>query len=150
MNISKHLSVKEVIKSNTATRFGIDNTPTAEHLTNLKYVANHIFEPLRTHFGIPIGISSGYRSDALNKAVNGSKSSQHCKGEALDIDADIFGKLANADIFNYIKDNLDFDQLIWEYGNDINPDWVHVSYSKERNRKKILRAVKGKGYINYI
>jgi hypothetical protein len=139
IKISKHLFLKEVIKSNTASRLGIDNSPTEEHLVNLKKVANNIFEPLRSHFNVPIGISSGYRSEALNKAIGGSKTSQHCKGEALDIDADIFGKLANVDIFNYIKDNLDFDQLIWEYGNDINPAWVHCSYKSKGNRKQILK-----------
>jgi len=150
MYISKHITYKELIKSNTATRLGISNEPTKEHLDNLKRVVNNIFEPLRCHFNVPIGISSAYRSKELNKAVNGSKTSQHCLGEALDIDADIFGKLTNSDIFHFIKDNLDFDQLIWEYGNDLNPNWVHASFTNSRpNRKIILRAVKGK-YISYV
>jgi hypothetical protein len=150
MKISKHLTLKEVIKSNTATRHGIDNTPTDEHLANLKMVANRCFEPIRTHFNTPIGISSGYRSKSLNKAVNGSKTSHHCFGMALDIDADMFGKLTNADIFNYIKDNLEYSQLIAEYkgsGGDL--AWVHVSYDKDNLKKQNLIAIKGKGYQPY-
>ena len=149
MKVSKHLTLKEVTKSNTATRHGIDNTPTVEHEINLRLVAENIFESIREHFNVPIGISSGYRSEKLNKAVRGSKTSDHCKGKALDIDADIFGKLTNADIFNYIKDNLEFKQLIWEYGTNTNPGWVHVSYDPSNNKKQVLRAVKGRGYTNY-
>lgn len=150
MKISANLSLKEVTKSSTAIRKGIDNNPTPEHLENLKVIAKEIFEPLRMHFNVSIGITSGYRSDALNKTVKGSKTSQHCSGEALDIDADIYGKLTNHDIFHYIKDNLDFDQLIWEFGNDITPDWVHVSYTNKRpNRKNIIRTAPGGKYIPY-
>jgi len=134
MQISKHLTLAELTKSNTALRLKIDNTPTAEHLENLKIVANNVFEPLREHFGVPIAISSGYRSEALNTAVKGSITSQHCKGEALDIDADIFGKITNKQIFDFIKNNLVFDQLINEY----NYSWVHVSFKKIGNRKQIL------------
>jgi len=147
--ISKHLSLKEVTKSNTADRLGINNTPTTEHLISLKLVAKHIFEPIREHFNTPIGISSGYRSKALNEAVKGSKTSAHCRGEALDIDADIYGGITNAEIFNYIKDNLQFTQLIWEYGTDNEPNWLHVSYDPNNLKKQVLKAVKGKGYINY-
>ena len=151
MNISAHLTLKEVTKSNTATRHGIDNTPTDEHLANLKAVAENVFEPLRNWHGKAIGISSGYRSEALNTAIKGSTTSQHCKGEALDIDADMFNNgLSNAQIFNYIKDNLDFDQMIWEFGTDEEPNWVHVSYVTHRaNRKKLTRAGKGGKYTNY-
>ena len=142
MKISAHLSLKEVIKSNTATRHGIDNSPTDAHLASLKVVAEKIFEPLRNWHGKAIGISSGYRSAALNKAVKGSSNSQHCKGQALDIDADIFDNgLTNAQIFHYIKDNLEFDQMIWEFGSDDEPNWIHVSYVTHRaNRKKLTRA----------
>ena len=152
MKLSKHLSLKEVIKSNTATRKGIDNTPTDEHLYNLKRLAEEIFEPIRTHFNVPIGVSSGYRSIALNKAIGGSKTSQHSKGEALDLDADIYGKITNKQIFDFIKDNLVFDELIWEFGDDNNPDWVHVSYTNELrpNRKEILRAKKINGKTVYV
>ena len=151
MKISKHLTLKEVIKSNTATRHGIDNTPTDDHLTNLKTVAENVFEPLREWHGKAIGISSGYRSQALNKAIKGSSSAQHCKGQALDIDADMFDNgLTNAQIFNYIKDNLELDQLIWEFGTDDEPNWVHVSFVTHRTNRKILtRAWKGGKYTNY-
>ena len=150
MKISEHLTLKEVTKSSTANRYNLENTPTDEHLTNLKAVAEQVFEPVRNHFKKPIGINSGYRSEAVNKAVHGSSTSQHCKGEALDIDADRYGGMTNAEIFNYIKDNLDFDQLIWEYGTNEEPDWVHVSYVTHRaNRKKLTRALKGSKYTNY-
>jgi len=147
--ISEHLSLKEVTKSNTATRLGISNKPTSEHLENLKLIAENIFEPIREHFKKPIGISSGYRSQRLNKAVKGSAISDHCKGKALDIDADIFGGLTNKEIFDYIKDNLEFKQLIWEYGNEENPNWVHVSFDPNNNKKQILKTLKGGGYANY-
>lgn len=151
MKLSKDLYLKEVIKSNTATRKGIDNSPTEEHLNNLRLIAIRIFQPIREHFDFPIGISSGYRSKALNKAIGGSKSSQHCCGEALDIDADIFGGVTNAEIFHFIKHNLDYDQMIWEFGNDNEPDWVHVSFKSDgKNRKEVLRATKASGKTIYL
>lgn len=151
MKLSKDLYLKEVIKSNTATRKGIDNSPTEEHLNNLRLIAIRIFQPIREHFDFPIGISSGYRSKALNKAIGGSKSSQHCFGEALDIDADIFGGVTNAEIFHFIKHNLDYDQMIWEFGNDNEPDWVHVSFKSDgKNRKEVLRATKASGKTIYL
>jgi len=151
MKLSENLYLKEVIKSNTATRKGIDNSPTEEHLNNLRLIAIRIFQPIREHFDFPIGISSGYRSKALNKAIGGSKSSQHCFGEALDIDADIFGGVTNAEIFHFIKHNLDYDQMIWEFGNDNEPDWVHVSFKSDgKNRKEVLRAIKVSGKTIYL
>lgn len=145
-DISKHITYNEAVYSDTAKRLGIKNTPNEEQLVNMKIVANFVFEPLYRHFNTKIGISSFYRSKALNKAVNGSKSSQHIKGEAIDIDADIFGKITNKQIFDFIKDNLEFDQLIYEYGTDENPDWVHVSYTIDRpNRKQMLRTSKVNG-----
>lgn len=149
MKISEHLTLKEVTKSNTASRHGIDNTPTELHLKNLKVVAEKVFEPLRNHFGVSIGISSGYRSKELNTAVKGSKTSQHCKGEALDIDADMYGKITNAEIFHYVKDNLEFTQLIWEYGTDDEPNWVHVGYDPNNLKKQVLKVSKKHGYTNY-
>jgi len=149
MKLSKNLSLKEALKSNTATRLRIRNEPTDKHLENLKKVAINVFQPIREHFNRPIGITSGYRGIALNKAVGGSKTSDHCKGMALDLDADIFGKITNSDIFHYIKDNLEFKQLIWEYGDKLNPAWVHVSYDENNNKKQVLIAVKGKGYIKF-
>jgi hypothetical protein len=143
--ISKHISYKEATRSNTAIRKGINNTPDGDQLIAMKLVAEKVFEPMREHFGKPIRINSFLRVSALNVAVGGSKSSQHCKGEAIDMDG--LNGLTNKEIFNYIKDNLDFDQLIWEYGTDKEPDWVHVSYSANGNRKQILKAIKGKGYV---
>lgn len=141
MQLSENLSVAEFSASNTAKRRGIDNTPKDVHLEAAKELAKHIFQPIRDHFGCPIWLSSGYRSAALNKAIGGSKTSQHCKGEAMDIDMDGKGGPTNAEIFYYIKDNLPFDQLIWEFGSSNAPDWVHVSYSASgKQRGQILKA----------
>jgi hypothetical protein len=150
MKLSKNLSLSEVIKSNTATRKGIDNSPNNDHLESLEDIAKDIFQPLRDDLGV-IYVSSGYRSDALNKAIGGSRKSQHSKGEALDLDNDNKNKAAtNTEIFNYIKDNLDFDQLIWEFGTDEKPDWVHVSYTTKRpNRNQILKAYRQSGKTKY-
>jgi zinc D-Ala-D-Ala carboxypeptidase len=150
MQISKHLSLAEVSRSETAKRKGINNTPSGEHLENFKKLAENIFEPIREHFGVPIHISSGYRSKELNSAIGGSSTSQHCQGEAIDIDMD-GTSITNAQIFNFIKDNLNFDQMIWEFGTDKNPDWVHVSYeSTGKQRKQILKAVKSGGKTSYV
>jgi zinc D-Ala-D-Ala carboxypeptidase len=152
MQLSKNLALAEVMRSETAKRKGISNMPTPEHIENFKLLAENIFQPIREHFGVPIILSSGYRSKELNKAVGGALSSQHCTGEAIDIDMD-GTTVKNAEVFNFIKDNLNFDQLIWEFGTDSNPDWVHVSYeSTGKQRKQILKAVKsGKGtsYVPY-
>jgi hypothetical protein len=141
MRLSKNLTLKEVVKSNTATRKGIDNTPDQWAINNIKAVAENIFQPIRDHFGVPIGVSSGFRGKDLNKAIGGSKYSQHMIGEALDLDADMYGKVTNAEIFNYVKNNLDWDQMIWEFGDDEEPNWVHISYKDDGpNRKQIKRA----------
>jgi hypothetical protein len=151
MKISPHLNLAEITRSDTAKRHGIDNTPTAEHLENFKLLADKVFEPIREHFGVPIFISSGYRSKALNDFIKGSLSSQHCKGQAIDIDMDgSNGEVTNRMVFDYIKNKLDFDQLIWEFGTDFNPDWVHVSYVKKGNRKQKLKAVRSGGKTTYI
>lgn len=150
MMLSKNLSLLEVTKSNTATRMDIDNRPPKEVIVNLRAIAEDVFQPIRDHFNTPIGISSGYRCKELNRAVRGSRTSQHMSGEALDIDADIMGGLTNAEIFNYIRENLEFDQLIWEFGTDSSPDWVHVSYkAKGDNRKRVLRARKDNKGVYY-
>jgi NADH dehydrogenase FAD-containing subunit len=149
MQLSKNLSLAEVLRSESAKRNGISNTPTKEHLANLTSIALNVFQPIRDHFLVPIHISSGYRSLALNKAVGGSNTSQHSKGQALDIDMD-GTKITNKQIFDFIKDNIEFDQLIWEFGTDKNPDWVHVSYAKGKNRKQILKAVRRNGKTSYI
>jgi hypothetical protein len=151
MKISPNLNLAEITRSDTAKRNGIDNTPTAEHLENFKLLAEKVFEPIRAHFGVPIHISSGYRSKALNAFIKGSASSQHCKGEAIDIDMDGSSNgVNNKMIFDFIKENLDFDQLIWEFGSDKNPDWVHVSYSKKGNRKQKLKAVRSGAKTTYL
>ena len=149
MQLSTNLSLAEVTRSETAKRKGISNMPTPEHIENFKKLAVNIFQPIREHFGKPILISSGYRSAELNKAIGGSLSSQHCSGEAIDIDMD-GTDITNAQIFNYIKDNLTFDQMIWEFGTDANPDWVHVSFASNRSqRKQILVAKKVNGKTTY-
>tara|TARA_B100001287_G_C22670168_1_gene524871 strand:- start:179 stop:640 length:462 start_codon:yes stop_codon:yes gene_type:complete len=150
--ISKHISFKEGIKSNTATRLGINNTPDDYQVSNMVNIAINLFEPLREFVGGPIKINSFFRCEDLNRAIGGSSRSQHCEGRAIDLD-DTFGHKTNAEMFRYIKDNLDFDQLIWEFGDDNNPDWVHVSFiSFDENRKRIMRAerVNGKTTYRYI
>ena len=148
MKISKHLTLAELTRSESAKRLGISNMPTQEHIENLKQLAEHIFEPIREHFGQPIYISSGYRSQALNAAIPGSSiNSQHSRGMAIDIDMD-GTEIKNSAIFEYAK-TLPFDQLIWEHGTKDNPDWVHISYSS-LNRREILYARKQKGKTVYI
>jgi hypothetical protein len=150
MQLSKNLALAEVTRSETAKRKGISNMPTPEHLENFKKLAENVFQPIREHFGKPIHISSGYRSKALNTAVGGSLSSQHCTGEAIDIDMD-GTDITNAQIFHFIKDNLNFDQLIAEFPENSNPAWVHVSYeSTGKQRKQILVAKKVGGATKYI
>ena len=149
MRISKHISYKEAVHSNTAKRRGIDNTPNEEQLYNMTKIAHNIFEPLRLYVGGAIKINSFFRSEELNKAIGGSNKSQHCQGCAIDID-DIYGHKTNYEMFEYIRENLDFDQLIYEFGDATNPDWVHVSYvSKGDNRNRVLRAVKNNGKTSY-
>ena len=147
--ISEHISHKEGVYSITATRRGIDNDPNDEQLNNMELLAERVFEPLRKWVGGPIKINSFFRCLELNTAIGGSKKSQHMKGQAIDID-DTFGVVANSDMYNYIKNNLDFDQMIWELGDDDNPNWVHGSYvSKEDNRNRCLRASKSGGTTLY-
>ncbi|CAB4141706.1 Peptidase M15A, C-terminal [uncultured Caudovirales phage] len=154
MKLSQHLDLSEVIRSESAKRNGISNMPLPQHIENFKLLAEKVFEPVRVHFGCPIHISSGYRSIELNSAIKGSLTSQHCTGEAIDIDMDGSPSgVTNKMIFDYIKDNLVFDQLIYEFGDSKNPDWVHVSYAANgKNRKQVLKAVRANGktiYQNY-
>lgn len=143
MKLSKNLSLAEATKSTTAKRLGINNLPDEWATENLRQVAINVFQPLRDAFDCPIFVSSGYRGPELNSAIGGSTRSQHMEGRALDLDADVFGRCTNSQIFNYIKENLEFDQLIWEFGDSVNPDWVHVSYVYGGdNRKRCLRAVR--------
>ena len=148
--LSKHVSYKEGVHSVTALRLGLKNDPTEAHLENMKLICEKVFEPLRMHVGGPIKINSFYRGPELNKAIGGSAKSQHCHGQAMDID-DTYGHASNAAMFDWIKANLDFDQMIWEFGNDQNPDWVHVSYvSPEANRKRCLKAYRESGKTKYM
>jgi zinc D-Ala-D-Ala carboxypeptidase len=152
MKLSKYVSLAEATRSDTAKRKGIDNSPTAEHLENLKVICEEVFDKVREYFGVPLFISSGYRSAALNKAIGGSATSDHNLGRALDLDQDGHGNgVTNADVFNYIKDHLEFDQLIAEGFNgagDMN--WVHVGYRKGENRKQILIAIFTNGKAKYV
>ena len=148
--ISKHISYKEATRSATALRLGIENVPNEYELQNMEMVAKKVFEPLREAIDAPIKINSFFRCEELNKAIGGSTKSQHCQGRAIDID-DIYGHVSNAFMYYYIKDNLDFDQLIWEFGTDDSPDWVHVSYvGGDSNRKRCLRAIRENGKTKYI
>ena len=147
--ISKHISYKEATYSRTATRLNIDNKPNEEQLKNMKLIAEEVFEPLRMWVGGPIKINSFFRSPKLNTAIGGSSKSQHCHGQAIDLD-DTFGRCTNAEMYDFIKEHLDFDQMIWEFGNEDNPDWVHVSYvSPSQNRKRCLKAYKENGKTKY-
>lgn len=147
--ISKHITHKEAVHSNTALRLNLKNNPDDYQVSNMVGIATHVFEPLREYVGGPIKINSMFRSEELNTAIGGSSRSQHCEGRAIDLD-DTFGHKTNAEMFNYIKENLSFDQMIWEFGDSTNPNWVHVSYvSQEENRKKILIAEKINGRTSY-
>jgi hypothetical protein len=151
MKLSEHLDLSEVIRSESAKRNGISNMPTEQHIANFKLLAEKVFEPIRAHFRCPIHISSGYRSIELNRAVKGSLTSQHCQGEAIDIDMDSTPNgVTNKMVFDFIKNNLEFDQLIWEFGTNENPDWVHVSYeSTGKQRKQVLKAIRSNGSTHY-
>lgn len=149
MQLSENLSLLEMTRSTEAKRNGISNEPTPEHIENMKALAIIVFQPIRKHFGVPIHISSGYRSEALNNKIGGSKTSQHSLGQAMDIDMD-GTNVSNKEVFEYIAKNMNFDQLIWEFGSDENPDWVHVSYNpKGKQRKEILKAKKINGKTTY-
>jgi zinc D-Ala-D-Ala carboxypeptidase len=148
--LSEHLSIAELTRSESAKRLGLSNMPTEEHLDNLKKLADNIFEPIRNHFRCPILISSGYRSQGLNNAIGGAKGSDHLKGMAIDIDMDNTPNgVTNKMIFDYIKNNLKFRQLIWEFGDNENPNWVHISYNENDLKNEILIATKHNGKTNY-
>ena len=141
MNVSKHISYYEATKSQNAIRAGIENIPSGEQMVRMKLVANKCFEPVRNWHGKPIAISSFFRSFKVNVLAGGSKTSDHKTGAAIDIDADVFNNgVTNAEIFQWCLENLDFDQLISEFGTEENPAWVHISYrSKATNRNQVLR-----------
>ena len=147
--ISKHITYKESTRSVTALRLGIENVPNDYELQNMELIAEKVFEPLRQAVNGPIKINSFFRCEELNKAIGGSSRSQHCQGRAIDID-DVYGYVSNSYMYYYIKDNLDFDQLIWEFGTDTEPDWVHVSYvDSDSNRKRCLLAYKEDNKTKY-
>ena len=145
MKLSKNLWLSEVTKSNTAIRRGIDNNPTKLHIANLTYLAEKVFQPIREHFGHPIFVSSGYRSKDLNEAIGGSQKSFHSHGMALDLDMDGKSTITNTDIFNFIKDNLPYTELIWEFGTEDKPDWVHVAIAKGREQEKKAKIAHREG-----
>ena len=149
--ISKHISYKEATKSVTALRLGIDNTPNEYQLQNMELIAEKVFEPLRKAVGGPIKINSFMRVEKLNQAIGGSSRSQHCQGRAIDLD-DTYGYMSNNDMYDYIKKNLDFDQLIFEFPDDKgNASWIHVSYvDADSNRKRCLKAIKENDKTKYI
>lgn len=135
-NISKHITFNEATKSPTAIRNGIKNEPNAQELSNMKLVAEKCFEPLREWYGKPIRINSFFRNKELNAKVGGSPSSEHCVGSAIDMDAG--SREENKKLFDWCKANLKFNQLLYEYGNEIGPDWVHISYNANKNKNQIL------------
>ena len=148
--LTKHVSYKEGVHSITALRLGLNNDPSDTHLQNMILLSEKIFEPLRVHVGGPIKINSFYRGPELNKAIGGSAKSQHCHGQAMDID-DTYGNASNKEMFNWIKANLDYDQMIWEFGDDNNPAWVHVSYvDPGSNRNRCLKAYREDGKTKYM
>jgi len=149
--ISKHISYKEATKSATAIRLGIDNTPNEYQLQNMELIAEKVFEPLRKAVGGPIKINSFMRVEKLNQAIGGSSRSQLCQGRAIDLD-DTYGYMSNNDMYDYIKKNLDFDQLIFEFPDDKgNASWIHVSYvDADSNRKRCLKAIKENDKTKYI
>lgn len=150
--LSKYCSYGEATKSDAAVRKGIDNTPNESQIEAMKYVASEIFDKVREFAGGPVHINSFYRSPELNAAIGGAKLSQHMKGEAIDIDCDQFGNSENELIFKFVKDNLEFDQLIWEFGTEKRPDWIHVSkVQNKKNRMDVKRAYKtASGDTQYV
>ena len=143
--ISKHISYKEAVGSNYAKQKGIKNKPNEEQVENMKLLAKEVFEPLREWVDAPIRVNSMFRSLELNTALKGSKTSSHMKGEAMDITS--MGGKSNLEMFHWIKDNLEFDQLIWEFGSE--PKWLHVSFNKDKNRKQVLVTKKRGVYYTY-
>ena len=142
MKISDHITYAEAIHSQTAKRKGIDNTPNPNQIEAMKVLAKKVFEPLREWVGGPIKVNSFFRSPELNTAIGGSKTSQHCKGQAIDID-DVYGYKTNSEMYHWVKENLNFDQMIWEFGTDTQPNWIHISYvSEDNNRNRCLKAYK--------
>lgn len=151
MMISEFINYAEAIKSQTAERLGINNIPGTAELRAMKHVAVNIFDRVRLFVGGPLFVSSFFRCLALNLAIGGSKTSQHMKGEAIDIDAHVYGRKTNKEVFDFIRGTLEFDQLIWEFGTTTEPAWVHVSLKQSGNRREVLRAYRdGDGKARYV
>ena len=148
MNLSNSFTLNELTKSQEATRLGIDNTPNEEHILNLKLLCENILQPIRDFYGMPVSVSSGYRSAALCEAIGSSSKSQHTKGQAADFE--IFG-IANSVLADFIVKNLDYDQCILEFWNENEPNsgWVHCSFNASGNRKQFLKAEKLNGRVVY-
>ena len=152
MKLSDHLSLSEVIRSESAKRHGIENMPTAEHIENFKKLAENVFEPIRNHFGVPVHISSGYRSAELNALTPGaSKTSDHCQGKAVDLDQDGHAHgLTNNEVFHWAIANLKFKQVIAEYPVNGQLSWVHISYDENNLKNEVLICVKNNGKPQYL
>jgi hypothetical protein len=148
MLLSKSFTLNELTKSQEATRLGIDNAPNEEHILNLKLLCENVLQPIRDFYGMPLSVSSGYRSAALCEAIGSSSKSQHTKGQAADFE--IFG-VANKDLANFVVKNLDYDQCILEFWNENEPNsgWVHCSFNASGNRKQFLKAEKLNGRVVY-
>ena len=153
MKISNYITSEQACKSETAIRKGIDNTPNEDQLKAMKLLCEKVYDPICKTLKISIPATSFFRSEKLNKTIGGSSTSQHCKGEAIDLDCDGLVNYTNKQLFDFIKaedTGIEFDQLIWEYGDDKNPAWVHVSYSAMKNRGQILKAIKVNGKTKYV
>ena len=149
MNLSKYMTLAEAVKSDTALRKGIDNTPNDAQIKAMQTLSLLVYDPLVEKFG-KIPFQSFFRCEKLNKAIGGASSSQHVKGEAIDLDADGMTDLTNNQLFDYIRENLQFDQMIKEFGGEDSPAWIHVSFSATHNRKECLKAIKQNGKTKYI
>lgn len=144
MKISEHITLSEA----TRTSHNVENIPDENQLNAMKLVAENCFEPMRKQYGKPMNVNSFFRNLTVNRLVGGSDSSQHVKGEAIDTTTG--NKADNKIVFDWARNNIVFDQLIYEFGDDVGPDWIHVSFSKTRNRRQVLRAIKENGKTKYI
>ena len=152
MLIGKYLTLEECCKSATALRLGIDNKPNQQQIIALHSLAVNIYDKCCEKFLVKIPVVSGFRSKGLNDAISGSsQSSQHMRGEAFDLDLDgTFNGVNNAQLFEYIHSHLSFDQLIWEFGTDTSPAWIHVSYKVSgKNRNNVFYSAKDNGKVHY-
>ena len=144
MNLSRHVTIQEFSYSPTAIKKGIHNVMNSIQVNNAIQLCENVFEPIRKHLNAPIKISSGFRCNQLNKLIGGASVSQHTKGEAFDLE------LTDIKLFDWILKNVEFDQAIYEFGNDTHANWFHISYRKGNNRKQALRAIKIGGKTQYI